>query len=106
MYRTAITTIFISLLLVACGSTDRSVDSEIDQYHPAMPRPVMIFNPEWHVIEEDGKVYVASEYADFMDFMIYQEDLGRFIKQSISTMCYYRLRIKDDICQNGTLQAD
>ena len=65
------------LLLVGCETT-QVVDDQV-VLHPNLPRPVSGLQIEWDVIEYSDKIYVATTYEEFLDYLQYNQDIVRYI---------------------------
>ena len=97
MYR-IIAIVVLCMSFLSCSILKGESEQELLNNHPTQPRPVMLYSPEWSIVESQGIFYVGMGYNEFIDFMKYQEDLARYIKQSMVTMCYYRRDLKEEGC--------
>ena len=84
------------VFLTACSTLEPR--TTIDTLQPAMPRPISRPITEWQVVTVDGLVYVALPYEKFIDYIAYQEDILRYMRQTLSVICYYRDDLKEEQC--------
>jgi len=76
--------------------------------HPELPNPVQPYKFDFYVVTEDNveefinqpKVFVAIEYQQTLDFRQFLEDMKRFMLEANGVICYYRVDLKEQFCEN------
>jgi len=90
--------LLLSLILILSScKTIETVEDEVT-VHPNLPRPINSLQIEWNVIEYSDKIYVATTYEEFLDYLQFNQDVIRYINQLNKTVCFYRTDLDDTIC--------
>lgn len=96
-----------SLILFLNGcSLFQTIETKEDQVtlHPTLPRPISDLQIDWNVIEYESQIYIATTYQEYLDYLQYQQDVIRYIKQINKTVCFYRKDLNDEICLDQTTE--
>ncbi|ADM79910.1 PseT.2 conserved hypothetical protein [Aeromonas phage phiAS5] len=86
----------LTLLLGGCASTAEQIKPVV--YHPPLPETVETYKPEWRVILDEGKPYVAMSYDDSVRYRIWLERVFGYVKKQNEVICHYRKDLKEPKC--------
>ncbi|ADQ52986.1 Rz-like spanin [Aeromonas phage PX29] len=87
----------LTLLLGGCAQHQQEIKPVV--YHPPRPEVVETYRPEWRVIIDDGKSYVAMSYDDSVRYRIWLEKVFNYIQKQNEMICHYRKDLKEENCQ-------
>ena len=85
-----------AILLTGCTAIkDPVIQQKSD---PSWPDQISTYNSHWQVKVIDGQAFVGMPFDQSQDFMVWMNDIKRYIADDNSMLCYYRSHLNEPRC--------
>lgn len=88
----------LSLGLVGCTQAPPQVHEQV-RVDPNWPDSIKAWDLKWQVKVIDGKSWVGMPYEDSQEMRVWLNDVFRYIQDSNSMICYYRIELHEPKCK-------